>query len=61
MPGPGIESVSLALAGGFFVTEPPGKPSITFLLNSLSSASPTEFVPLTPASQAFGLKTESYQ
>ena len=25
--GSGIESVSLALAGGFFTTEPPGKPS----------------------------------
>jgi len=26
LPGPGIEPVSLALAGGFFNTEPPGKP-----------------------------------
>ena len=26
LPGPGIEPVSLALAGGFFTTEPPGKP-----------------------------------
>ena len=25
-PGPGIELVSPALAGGFFTTEPPGKP-----------------------------------
>ena len=25
-PGPGIEPVSPALAGGFFTTEPPGKP-----------------------------------
>ena len=27
LPGPGIESVSPALAGGFSTTEPPGKPS----------------------------------
>ena len=25
-PGPGIEPMSPALAGGFFTTEPPGKP-----------------------------------
>ena len=25
LPGPGIEPVSPALAGGFFTTEPPGK------------------------------------
>ena len=26
LPNPGTEPVSLALAGGFFTTEPPGKP-----------------------------------
>ena len=26
LPGPGIEPVSPALAGGLFTTEPPGKP-----------------------------------
>jgi len=26
LPGPGIEPVSPALTGGFFTTEPPGKP-----------------------------------
>ena len=26
LPEPGIELLSLALAGGFFTTEPPGKP-----------------------------------
>ena len=26
LPGPGIKPVSPALAGGFFTTEPPGKP-----------------------------------
>ena len=30
-PGPGIELVSPALAGGFFTTEPPGKPYLRFL------------------------------
>ena len=29
LPNPGIESVSLALASGFFTTEPPGKPRLT--------------------------------
>ena len=28
LPDPGIEPVSPALAGGFFTTEPPGKPSV---------------------------------
>ena len=28
LPGPGIEPVSPALAGGFFTTEPPGKPQL---------------------------------
>ena len=27
LPNPGIQPVSPALAGGFFVAEPPGKPS----------------------------------
>ena len=31
-PGPGIEPVSPALAGGFFTTEPPGKPSWSLFL-----------------------------
>ena len=26
LPGPGIEPISPALAGGFFTTKPPGKP-----------------------------------
>ena len=26
LPKPGIESMSLALTGGFFAAEPPGKP-----------------------------------
>ena len=30
LPGPGIEPMSPALAGGFFTTEPPGKPSQAF-------------------------------
>jgi len=28
LPGPGIEPTSPALAGGFFTTEPSGKPSL---------------------------------
>ena len=28
LPNPGIKSVSPALAGGFFTTEPPGRPNI---------------------------------
>ena len=27
LPGPGVEPASPALAGGFFITEPPRKPS----------------------------------
>ena len=30
-PGPGIEPVSPALAGGFLTTVPPGKPSVLYL------------------------------
>ena len=30
LPDPGIKSTSLALAGGFFTTEPPGKPDYIF-------------------------------
>ena len=30
LPGPGIESVSPALAGGFLSTGPPGKPTLWF-------------------------------
>ena len=35
LPNPGIESASLALAGGFFTTEPPGSPETD--LESLSA------------------------
>ena len=30
LPGPGLEPVSAALAGGFFTTAPPGKSSTSF-------------------------------
>ena len=36
LPGSGIELVSLALAGGFFTTEPPGKPRINFFFSELN-------------------------
>jgi len=32
LPGSGIKPVSLPLAGGFFTTEPPGKPYMLVLL-----------------------------
>ena len=35
LPRPGIERVSLALAGGFFTTEPPGKPLAVLYLDYL--------------------------
>ena len=31
LPGPGLEPVSPALAGGFLTTAPPGKPMLTGL------------------------------
>ena len=31
LPGPGLEHVSLALAGRFLTTVPPGKPSFSLL------------------------------
>ena len=31
LPGPGIERMSVALAGGFFITGPPRKPLSLFL------------------------------
>ena len=30
LPNPGIEPVSPALAGGFFTTEPPGRPQFLY-------------------------------
>ena len=36
LPGPGLEPMSPALAGGFLTTVPPGKPQ-EFQLNSVSS------------------------
>ena len=36
LPGPGLESVSPALAVGFFTTAPPGKPYTGSLLMELS-------------------------
>ena len=35
LPGPGIKPTSIALADRFFSTEPPGKPSILFLILKL--------------------------
>ena len=38
LPRLGIKPVSPALAGGFFTTEPPGKPSETFIFNMADSS-----------------------
>ena len=35
LPGPGLEPVSLALAGGFLTTSPPGKPQFFFRSQAL--------------------------
>ena len=32
LPGPGIKLVSLALAGGFLSTVPPGSPRVAFFI-----------------------------
>ena len=38
LPGPGLEPISPALAGGFLTAEPPGKPKDSYLLmNSIST------------------------
>ena len=57
LPGPGIEPMSPALEGRFFITEPPGKPSVKFFIQQiheyvtwqgprLLSAPATQFSPL---------------
>ena len=35
LPGPGIEAVSFALAGGFLTSGPPGKPRPTDILHEV--------------------------
>ena len=37
LPGPGLKPVSLALAGGFLTTAPPGKPELSKVLTHLIS------------------------
>ena len=37
LPGPGLEPVSPALAGGFLTTAPPGKPNVTPILSENKS------------------------
>jgi len=45
LPDPGIEPTSLALAGGFFITEPAGMPSssLLFLSQGLTASLPETF------------------
>ena len=45
LPDPGIELVSLALARMFFTTEPPGKPSVFYLLFSKMVCSRFQYYP----------------
>ena len=42
LPDPGIKPASPALAGGFFITEPPGKPILELKKKKLSEISQTE-------------------
>ena len=37
LPGPGLETVSPALAGGFLTTAPPGKPSSFYFFEGPSN------------------------
>ena len=37
LPGPGLEPVSLALAGGFLTTVPPGRPYVSLLTQCINS------------------------
>ena len=45
LPDPGFKPLSPALAGGFLITEPPGKPQVSFILKYVCKRSPvnTEF------------------
>ena len=40
LPGPGLEPVSPALAGGFLTTAPPGKPPFIFIKSVMLHVSP---------------------
>ena len=42
-PGPGLEPVSPALAGGFLTTVPPGKPFFLLLLLFFNNSYPNEY------------------
>ena len=46
LPSPGAEPVYLALAGGFFITEPPGKPFLLVLSFNLKRVINCLFPPL---------------
>ena len=50
LPGPGLKPMSLALAGGFLTTAPPGKPPyksfLSGLLTLISSSSDPVCIPL---------------
>ena len=46
LPGPGLEPVSPALAGGFLTTTPPGKPLHIFYTKALSICAMQIFFPV---------------
>ena len=50
LPNPGIQPVSPVLAGGFFTTEPPGKP----LINCATKCKFFNFLPLVSSSDVQG-------
>ena len=42
LPDPGIEPMSPALAGGFFATEPSGKPCVVYNCSAMEPAAPLD-------------------
>ena len=56
LPGPGLEPVSAALAGGFLTTAPPGKPTSHFLNIILQSTLKKNFFNLFLFLAALGLR-----
>ena len=56
LPGPEIEPVSTALAGGFFTMEPPGKPPCSLLISSVDPSFPDQLC--CSLANSFHTKTE---
>ena len=66
LPGPGVEPVSPALAGGFLTTAPPGKPLFFFLCRSafltlsLPLSHPPSFLPSLPSFLRFSFSVSFF-